>query len=154
MKPTAQSAAAACSRVPPRYDEIPSRRAIPALLAALTALTVGAVLFLFNPSQHHFYPLCMFYCTTGLLCPGCGGLRAAHQLLHGHLAAAFRFNALFVSSLPFLAWWGFRHIRARLKHQPATIAIRPRWLWCGLAVLVLFGILRNLPFARAFWLAP
>jgi hypothetical protein len=113
-----------------------------------------AVLFLFNPVEHGFYPFCFFYRTTGLLCPGCGGLRAVHQLLHGHLAAAFHFNALFVCSLPLLAWFGARHLVAKIRGDARPALVRPLWLWFGFVVLVVFGILRNLPFANAAWLAP
>ena len=63
----------------------------------------GAVLFFFNPAQHGFYPICLFHALTGLNCPGCGGTRAAYQLLHGHLLRALQDNALFVLSLAALA---------------------------------------------------
>ncbi|MCX6913024.1 MAG: DUF2752 domain-containing protein, partial [Verrucomicrobia bacterium] len=75
-------------------------------MSALLAAAVGLVLFCFDPRQYHFYPICFFHKATGLLCPGCGALRATHQLLHGHLAAAFRFNPMLVASLPFLLWFG------------------------------------------------
>ena len=141
-------------RVPPRYSEVGRWRRLPAALAALAVAGGAAVLFLFNPSESGFYPFCLFHRTTGLLCPGCGGLRAMHQLLHGHLLAALRFNALFIVSLPLLGWWMARYAAAKLRHRPASLAVRPVWFWLGLAALVLFGILRNLPFARAAWLAP
>jgi hypothetical protein len=89
---------------------------------------------------------------TGLQCPGCGSLRAIHQLLHGHFAAAFRLNALLMVSLPFVGWFGLRWLRARMKNSPAPIVIRPIWLWCGFGVLVVFGVLRNLPLAQLAWL--
>ena len=124
-------------------------------LALSLGTAVGlAVLFLFNPSQHSFYPFCLFYRTTGLLCPGCGGLRALHQLLHGNLVAAMHYNILVVLFLPVAAWLGCRQLLARAQHQPAPVLVRPMWLWVGLAVMVLFGFLRNLPFAHAAWLAP
>src|SRR5260221_9010819 len=77
------------------------------LLVGIIALAAG-VLFFFDPAEHAFYPVCFFHRTTGLLCPGCGSLRAVHQLSHGHLAAAFRVKPLLVVCLPFLAWCGGR----------------------------------------------
>jgi hypothetical protein len=126
---------------------------VPLLVLLLMLAVGGAVLFWFDPSQHGFYPYCYFYRTTGLLCPGCGGLRSMHQLLHGHFITAFRFNALFVASLPFLVWFGVRCTLARWKKQPAP-AIRPAWLWTAFALMVIFGVARNLPFAHASLLAP
>ena len=40
--------------------------------------------------------LAEFHAMTGLWCPGCGGLRAVHDLTHGHLVTALHENALVV----------------------------------------------------------
>jgi hypothetical protein len=112
------------------------------------------ILFWFDPTRHSFYPVCALHRTTGLLCPGCGSLRAMHQLLHGNLAAALHFNVLLISSLPVWVWLSARFCVLKLKNQPATINIRPLWLWAGLILVVAFGILRNLPFGQLAWLAP
>jgi hypothetical protein len=149
-----ESIAPACSRIPPRYPRATGFLPLIPVLVALSLMGAVAVLFLFNPAEHGFYPFCLLYQTTGLLCPGCGGLRAVHQLLHGHLAAAFRFNALFVCSLPLFAWFGTRQLLAKIRGEAAPRLVRPLWLWLGFAILVVFGILRNLPFAHAAWLAP
>jgi len=142
-----------CGRIPPRYGETRRRPLVWYLPPALLIAGV-AVLYLFNPAQFGFYPTCLFYKTTGLLCLGCGTLRAMHQLLHGHIAAAFRFNALVVSSLPVVAWGCLRAARDAAANKPALAWIRPVWFWIGLAVLIAFGILRNLPGASHYWLAP
>jgi hypothetical protein len=118
----------------------------------LTVLAVVAVpmafacllLFCFDPRRYGFYPTCFFYKTTGLLCAGCGCLRATHELLHGHLVTAFRFNPLLVVSLPLLAWFGAVQTVRKASHQPA-LAVRPAWLWALLVVLVAFTVLRNVP---------
>ena len=139
MTPTHQPA-------PPRLSESPPPARWPVVLGWLLAFVSLAGLFLFNPALYSFYPLCIFHRTTGLLCPGCGGLRAIHQLLHGHLGTAFRLNALLVLSLPVLFWLGVRRAWRRLRNQPPPAAIPPAWFWCALAVVVVFGVLRNLPF--------
>jgi hypothetical protein len=95
----------------------------------------------------------MFHRTTGLLCPGCGSLRALHQLLHGHLAAAFRFNGLLVISLPFVAWFLGRFTLSKIKHQRMP-SVKPAGLWAGLLILVVFGLLRNLPLTGVPWMTP
>ena len=121
-----------------------------ALLAAAAAL----VLFCFDPQQYHFYPVCFFHRTTGLLCPGCGGLRAFHQLLHGHLATAFRFNPVLIVSLPILAWAGARYAGRMARHEPASLRVQPLWLWLALAAVLLVSVLRNLPGAPFALLRP
>ena len=115
----------------------------------------GAVLFLFDPATHGFYPFCLFHRLTGLDCPGCGGLRAVYQLAHGHVAAAFRLNALVVLGLPVAAGWGGRWLQCKAAGRPPPgFTVRPAWVWLLLTVLLLFGILRNLPLPVLAHLAP
>jgi len=127
---------------------------LPAILLAVVLALSGLVLFWFDPSRHAFYPQCLFHRSTGLLCPGCGSLRALHQLLHGHLATAFHSNALLVLSLPLLGWWGVGCLLRKARHQPVTPSIAPVWLWTALVVVVVFGVLRNLPLDTLAWLRP
>ncbi len=144
-------------RIPPRCRQAASlgpRGAGLLALALVAMLGGGLVLFWFDPSRYGFYPYCIFHRTTGLLCPGCGSLRALHQLLQGHLAAACHCNALLVLSLPLLGWFGLRVALAKFRGLPASLTLRPAWLWCALLLLVVFGVLRNLPFASLAWLAP
>jgi hypothetical protein len=118
------------------------------LVLKLLVISIGAIavviIYSFNPAQYGFYPRCALYETTGLLCPGCGSLRALHQLLHGHLAEAFRLNALLVLSLPVFAWLSCRVALRKFQHRPVLFIVHPFWMWSGLAVLLLFAIGRNL----------
>ena len=123
-------------------------------LLALFAAVAGVVLFCFDPRQYHFYPVCFFHKTTGLLCPGCGALRALHQLLHGHLAAAFHFNPVVIVSLPILAWIGARYGWQKVRNQPASLGFRPLWLWLILTAVLVVSVLRNLPGAPFALLRP
>ncbi len=123
-------------------------------LLALLAAAAGLVLFCFDPRQYHFYPVCFFHQATGLLCPGCGALRALHQLLHGHLAAAFRLNPVLVVSLPLLSWLGVGYVLRKAANQPASLPLRPLWLWLLLAAVLVVSVLRNLPGAPFALLRP
>ena len=128
---------------PPKIGQ---KRLLPAAVASLMFLGAVAVLFFFNPTEYHFYPRCPLYQLTGLLCPGCGALRATHQLSHGHIAAAFHLNPLLVILSPLAAWLGLRWVVWQLtgKQWPAVVAHR-WWPWIFIAVLLVFGIARNLP---------
>jgi len=123
-------------------------------VSALLGAVAGLVLFCFDPSQYHFYPVCFFHKTTGLLCPGCGALRALHQLLHGHLATAFRFNPVLIVSLPILAWFGARYGWQKARNEPASLGLRRLWLWLILAAVLVVSVLRNLPGAPFALLRP
>jgi hypothetical protein len=112
------------------------------------------LLFCFEPKGQAFYPICLFHSTTGLLCPGCGSLRALHQLLHGHLLAAFKCNALLLALLPGLGWYGFTKWRPPPWPGPEPSKWRVAMLWLLLALALLFTVLRNLPGPSFGWLRP
>jgi hypothetical protein len=109
-------------------------------MAAVGALVLGGVLFVFNPERSSFYPVCVFKKATGWECPTCGCLRATHQLLHGHIVRAFHLNALFVVSLPIVALLGLQTLL-----QKPIISKPSRLGWALLVLFLLFGVLRNLP---------
>jgi hypothetical protein len=112
---------------------------------ALTGLGAAClVVFLFNPEQYHFYPQCLFHQVTGWECPGCGGLRATYQLLHGNLAAAWGFNPLVVLMAPVAGWIIARELirEATGKVLPGKFT-QPVFVWMLVPTVVLFGILRN-----------
>ncbi len=79
------------------------------------ALTAGVltVLFFFDPATAGFYPPCLFKTVLGMGCPGCGSLRAVHQMLHGHLAAAWELNPPVVVALPLAGLAGVIGVIAR-----------------------------------------
>jgi len=114
------------------------------VVAAVALGVATAYTFARSPFEPGAFPLCVFYAGTGLYCPGCGGLRAVHQLLHGQFADAVSLNALAVFAiipltLIALGWWagsaaglGWRAPRL----HPAV--------WWGLGALVLaFSVARN-----------
>lgn len=133
--------------VPPKIKMTapPSLGLFAGVMLGMAAIGAGAFLFFFNPSTHGFYPVCLFHELTGLNCPGCGGTRAAYQLLHGHLLRALRDNALFVLSLAALAVWSARFIIRKRQNPNATFNVSPGVLWTFLVVSIVFTVLRNLP---------
>lgn len=116
------------------------------LSCGAVGVAVAALLFFCDPSRTPIYPVCLFHRLTDLNCPGCGSLRAMHQLLHGNVLEALRLNALLVLSLPFFAWIGFRLLRQQILRTNGD-AIRPAWLWVYAGIWVVFGIARELPIA-------
>jgi len=138
--------------VPPKINPARTPVFFAVITLAAAALGSGAVLFFFDPSRHGFYPICLFHALTGWNCPGCGGTRAAFELLHGHWLRALHDNALLILALPVAAVWGGGRLVQHLRHRPVTWAV-PAWAVGGaLTVILLFTVLRNLP---AFaWLSP
>jgi len=127
-------------------------------LQALTlAAFAGAAVMLrvFDPATSGIFPPCPVHYLTGWYCPGCGSLRAIHQLLHGNLRVAWAMNPLTVVLLPFLAYglasFALLEIRGRGLPQPFLRAV---WIRALCAAIILFGIARNLPLYPFDLLAP
>ena len=104
------------------------------------------VLFLFNPARHSTYPFCIFHWITGLQCPGCGGLRAMHHLLHGEVALAFRFNPMLMTAGPVAGAYALWRLQRKPRGRVSARA-QGWFLWAMLGALLLFWIARNLPLA-------
>ncbi|GAA2651071.1 DUF2752 domain-containing protein [Streptomyces spororaveus] len=128
------------------------RLAVPAFyLAGVTAAFayVGAV----DPNEPGHYPVCPLFRLTGVLCPGCGGLRSAHAFAHGDLVTALGANALAVVGYfvfaGFMALWLVRAFRGG---PTPRIVLRRRYWWAIGALALVFVIVRNLSFGSA--LAP
>jgi hypothetical protein len=127
------------------------RLAVPAGVFAAVAgafAYVGAV----DPNEPGHYPACPLLQFTGIYCPGCGGLRSAHAVVHGDFAAALQDNALAVAGFGLFAvlWtvWVVRSVRGRpFRLEPSSAQ-----LWGAGALLLVFTVVRNLPFGD--WLHP
>ncbi|MEU5522104.1 DUF2752 domain-containing protein [Streptomyces sp. NPDC093250] len=129
-----------------------ARLAVPAAALATVAgafAYVGAV----DPNEPGHYPVCPLLHLTGLYCPGCGGLRSAHAVVHGDLLAALQANApAVVGYAGFAALWTVWVIRAVRGGPPLRIDPPPVLLWSLGALLLAFTVVRNLPFGG--WLHP
>lgn len=130
--------------LPPKLQTEPPVRLL-WVMAVGGGLLLSALLFRFNPAEHAFYPRCLFHQITGWHCPGCGGLRAIHQLLHGHLLAALHLNGLAVFSLPLFAGLLWREFAGRHCEATGRRAVSRRLLWGFVGALLVFTVLRNLP---------
>lgn len=121
-------------------------------LAGVVGLTV---VYLYDPRQSGLYPVCPFLALTGCYCPGCGTLRALHQLMHGNPVAAFSYNPYTLVALPVVAYsFVLSGLRAYNLPAPPRVFIPARWVWALLAAVLAFWLLRNLPFAPFSVLAP
>ncbi|GAA3781055.1 DUF2752 domain-containing protein [Streptomyces chiangmaiensis] len=127
------------------------RTAVPvgALAGVVAAFAyVGVV----DPNEPGHYPVCPLLHYTGLYCPGCGGLRSAHAFVHGDIPTALQDNALaVVGCLVFAVVWIVWVVRAA-RGRPQRIELQPVHLWILIPLLLVFTVVRNLPFGG--WLHP
>jgi hypothetical protein len=123
-----------------RRDDLPPRLAT---LAGLGA-AVG-YLWALDPAAGGVWPPCPSRLLFGIDCPGCGGLRGTHDLLHGDVVGALDHNILLPAILAVIAvmlgMW-----MLPLVGRPARAAHPPRWAIVAAALLVaVFTVVRNLP---------
>lgn len=126
------------------------------IFAGLSITGVGLILLrIFNPATAGIFPPCPLHYLTGLYCPGCGSLRAIHALLQGDLHQAWAMNPLTIVLLPFLIYGLASEVLAALRGhhlpQPMLSTATIRGLF---TVIVLFGMVRNLPLHPFNLLAP
>ncbi|MGX1473884.1 UNVERIFIED_CONTAM: hypothetical protein RKD50_002692 [Streptomyces canus] len=125
-----------------------------AVPGGILAAVAGAFAYVgtVDPNQPGHYPVCPLYRITGLYCPGCGGLRSAHAFIHGDFLAALQDNAMaVVGYLGFAVLWTVWVVRA-VRGRPLRLALGPVHLWTLGTLLLVFTVVRNLPFGG--WLHP
>ena len=131
--------------VPPKLAQSNSSLRPVVIILGSAVVILGTLVFFFNPTTHHFYPVCQFHRLTGLNCPGCGMTRALYALLHGDFASAVRDNALLMLALAAIvirsAWFGWN----KLHQKPNGTFFPAKLLWPLLILAIIFTGLRNLP---------
>jgi len=116
-------------------------------LALVTGVfAVAALMFYFlDPASAPGFWTCPFHKLTGWYCPGCGGQRALHEVLHGRILAALYLNAFAV--LFFLPLAAYAYLAYALRvlglAQLPRLALKDRHVLALIAVMILFGIVRN-----------
>jgi hypothetical protein len=128
------------------------------ILAAAGVLVASSITFLvayFNPVTAGFFPVCPLYSMTGLHCPGCGLTRGFHALFHGDVLGALHFNAFVPVYFLLFAYIGISMflIAARGRGLPLKIA-RPGLAYGFVVLLLVFGVVRNIPLYPFTFLAP
>ncbi len=145
---------AVAAPVPSRVDW--RRKATPIACGCLLA-GAAAVVALNDPSApgSHF-PACQFRAITGLWCPGCGLTRGFHQLFNGHVGAAMSYNLFVPVVLVFVVakWWSWTRTAWGRPGIGVPVAVQRHAGVVVAVVLVVYGVLRNLPFAPFRSLAP
>lgn len=87
---------------------------------------------------------CPFYRITGYLCPGCGGTRAFHAFITGHFIISFLNNAfVWYVMTCYVCFMVSQTIRKCTKGKYKGIAFKMRYIYFGVAILLLQWIIKN-----------
>lgn len=118
--------------------------------AALGLIGIAAGAFVvgyFNPVTAGFFPQCPFHALTGLNCPGCGMTRGFNALFHGDILTAIHFNALLPIFAFIFSYFAFSLFLITVRGRGLSWKFfSPKILTAFLVVVVIYAIVRNLPF--------
>ena len=121
-----------------------------AVASAGLGVAAAAYLYAVSPEQPGRYLPCPLFVLTGTYCPGCGGLRSTHALLHGDLTLSLERNPLVLPLLILLIVWAVVWWR---RGRPAPSVNAAGWRFrVVLAGLAVFWVARNIP--GWDWLSP
>lgn len=125
---------------------------LPPLAVAAASVVAVTVVALVDPHEPGHFPSCPILAVTGRWCPGCGSMRAVHDLAHGRVIEAVDHNVLAMLAVPWLvlAWGLWALTAAGRRPSPRLVRLTGRgaapWVVPALLGVVLgFAVLRNLP---------
>ena len=115
-------------------------------------LILICVYYFFDPLKYSFFLKCPLKTITGYECAGCGVQRAFHSLLHFRFLEAFKFNPLFVISIPFLLMLVFINFskNPKLKVGVDRFIINKMFVFVVLIIVFVFSLLKNTDFYKDF----
>ena len=111
---------------------------------ALIVLAGAGVGYYFMITRTAFAFRCIFHEVTGWLCPGCGVTRMCLALIRFDFAGALAANPALMALSPVL---GLCLARTTVGYVRTGSMKPPRWveriLWVCVAILLIFGVVRN-----------
>ncbi len=115
--------------------------------AGLAIVTTGVALVAYvDPTKVHFLPVCPLLALTGFACPGCGLTRAFHSLFHGDIISALDFNLLMPIWAAIFGWVFVSLFLTTIGKKALPMwPTNPKFMSVYLVILVVFGIVRNIP---------
>lgn len=101
-------------------------------LPAIAVLGIIGAVVARDPHHQGSWGICPTYALFGIYCPGCGSLRALHDVGTGQWSEAIGHNALVIPAILFIGYSAWR--------TPGRA-----WPWIWLALFAVFTVARNLP---------
>lgn len=126
-------------------------------LTILIPFSILGIYLLYNnsPLQSSIYPSCPVYSLAKLHCPGCGTARALHDLVHFRLLEAIDHNPMTIFFTPIIIYSiGAYFVREFFGKRLPEPFKRARSVRILLVVIIVFTILRNIPYSPFTILAP
>ncbi|WP_407041352.1 DUF2752 domain-containing protein [Rhodococcus ruber] len=129
------------------YFDVDKAEWIGASAALMTLSQLGTVIVtaFANPFENDLVPECVIHSRLGLLCPGCGFIRASRSIYENDFLRSFWFNPLGLASTVLLTL-SIVYIICRNIGKPASILLKLQYIiiislaaWLGVRSFVDFG---------------
>lgn len=127
------------------------------LIAILVPLALVVFYYEYYNPDNQLSIQCGLYKMTGFLCPGCGGQRAFHHLLHGEIISALKHNAIFILGFPFLAYLYFACVKIYIfkdEKYHNSFVFSSSFGYSFIIILLVYFIIRNIPIWPFTYLLP
>ncbi|OJU12279.1 MAG: hypothetical protein BGN88_03905 [Clostridiales bacterium 43-6] len=103
--------------------------------------------FIFQPNTLFSLPKCVLNETTGLFCPSCGATRMAVHLLKLQVWDAIKNNLLIFFTFSYLCFlYILWHVCLFKNKKFPQIYFNNKILFAYVTVVILFSVLRNIPY--------
>ncbi|QZE15207.1 DUF2752 domain-containing protein [Halosquirtibacter laminarini] len=115
-------------------------------MGILLLIAAVSLYFYIDPQRSNMFPKCTFLQLTGLQCPGCGSQRAIHQLLHGNIMEACRYNTFVIIAIPYilLGWFvEYQSIKHGKCNRIRNILYGRSAIYISAITITLFFLIRN-----------
>jgi hypothetical protein len=138
----------------PSVSRLGVSRFVPHAATAAAGSAAVLAVALRDPHVAGSWGTCPWLLATGTFCPGCGGLRAVHDLANVQLADALSSNAFVVLTVAALSVGWFAWVLGTLRGRRMDMGrfVTPKLAYAVVAALLAFTVLRNTPLGSA--LAP
>ena len=136
-------------------ERLPPSSRILAAGGLVAAMLGSGLVWYFDPTKAGFFPVCPLYSMTGLACPGCGLTRGFHALFHGDFLTAIDYNALIPLFVLIFAFLFVSMVLVAVRGKGLLkLTQSPKLLFGFFVLLVVFGVVRNLPYYPFTFLYP
>jgi hypothetical protein len=124
------------------------------LITIIALFSLAVISFYSVPEKNSIYPPCIFHTVTGYLCPICGSSRSLHSLAHGNFLSAMRSNIFLVATIVVGTALYIVKLFEIIFGKRVSFRIHYKAGYILIILLILFGLIRNIPYYPFTLLAP
>jgi len=124
------------------------------ILLHIVVIVILCISFFSIPGESKLYLPCYIRSITGFLCPICGSSRSLHALVHGNFLFAIRSNVFLVITICTGFLFYITTFVEKVFKKKVTVKISYKCGYIITVILMVYGIIRNIPYFPFTYLTP